>query len=184
VGGVWNWTKPVFWCETWPLVVYCDQLLAVIFPKCYICYSHLGCTIDLQLERLNHKWKLLLSYSADNWQLPLTHIPHFLKQASIYNPANVDNTAFWQTCNLGLSKYDIFKKISQCDFNWESSKRFNLYGCYCITTELGTGQVAPSTYCEWLRIVTNFTRTMSDFHQLPIPRVHEELIIMKLHDEK
>ena len=42
-----------------------------------------------------------------------------------------------------------------------------------------TGKLLRTSYLEHLKFVTNHEQTISDFRQRPIPRVHEEQIVMK-----
>jgi hypothetical protein len=42
-----------------------------------------------------------------------------------------------------------------------------------------TGKLPPSSYLECLKFVTNHKQMVSDFLQRPIPRVHNDQIVMK-----
>jgi len=42
-----------------------------------------------------------------------------------------------------------------------------------------TCKLSPTAYLEHLKLVTNHKQMISDFCQCPIPRVHEEQIVMK-----
>jgi len=70
------------------------------------------------------------------------------------------------------------------DFNQESSHGDNLNGSLCSVAQLVTGKLAPAGYFERLEFMTKHTQTISDFRQCPIPRVHEERIVMKARVKK
>jgi hypothetical protein len=61
-------------------------------PK--IASSHSSSINELQLERTDLKAQLLLSNTAEDWQLLLTCIPHCLDQAKVHNTPNGDLTTF------------------------------------------------------------------------------------------
>jgi len=65
------------------------------------------------------------------------------------------------------------------DFHQESSKRWNLNASLYSAAQSVTGMLPPTSYLEWLKFVTNHEQTISDFRHRPIPRVHEEQIVMK-----
>ena len=67
-----------------------------------------------------------------------------------------------------------------------SAQRLNqwLIASHCSAAQLVTGKLLPSAHLKRLKFMTNHKRTISDFHQYPIPRVHEEKIVMKARVKK
>ena len=47
-----------------------------------------------------------------------------------------------------------------------------------------TGKRLPTAFLEHLKFVTNHKQTISDFHQRPIPSVHEEQIVLNARVKK
>jgi len=83
-----------------------------------------------------------------------------------------------------VAKNRILKWIMSTDIHQESSKKLNLNASFCCAAQWVTGKLPPTTSLKRLKFVTNHQQTITDFRQLPIPRVHEEQIAMKARVKK
>jgi hypothetical protein len=70
------------------------------------------------------------------------------------------------------------------DFNHENSKRLKPNASICAPAQSVTSKFLPAAYSGRFNFVTNHEQKKSDFGQCPIPRVHEEQMVMNAQGEK